>query len=74
MVSSEGRQHLLQNHRTRLAARFGGHIAGETCAGACGYEFSPEQDTDPAFVCPNCGYDNLRYFAGQFVWRSLDRR
>lgn len=72
-VNTEGREHLLENHRSRLAKRYLGELAGKTCEGDCDYEFVADGDENQGFVCPECGYDNLRYYAGRLVWRSLRR-
>lgn len=68
-----GREHLLEEHEPELVDEYGRGLASDNCHGGCGYQFSELPSTPADYVCPECRYDNLRYFAGKGVWSRIKK-
>lgn len=64
--------HLEDDHLAQLRAEFDDTLGGEPCRNDCGYVFPADDVT--GYDCPECGHDNFRAFARQYLfWRIEDR-
>lgn len=65
-MKEAAKQHLVENHRQKLATRFKENYSGEKCK-SCSYRIPEETDAHDHLVCPECGHDHVDWWAGNLV-------
>jgi len=62
-LKTKKNDHLVDKHRDELEKEFRNSWAGKGCQ-SCGKRMPKEHDTTDYLICPNCGHDHARYWAG----------
>lgn len=70
-LKSMGKDHLENQHKEELESLMREKWTGKDCQNGCGYYYPMKPSEHPGFVCPECGNDHFRYYAGMHIWTGI---